>query len=261
MKWSSAVLLLASLTPFVCLGQGLPGIESLFGDDVAARVVTREGQVSLYRDNTYWAIDSGDTVRVRQVVVTGADGHATFRVSDGSSFEVFPNSQVTFRANPGSLRDILDVWLGRIRVHIQRPGGQANPNRVFTPTAIISVRGTTFDVTVDDEAEATVVLVEEGSVAVEHRLMPRSFEPKILHAGEELTVHRNLPLDEARHFDTGRALQMASDIFLQIMVRMPRTGGSVGLPIPGGGGIGSGGGLPGDTGGKPPAPPPPPPHH
>jgi hypothetical protein len=256
MKLSSAVVLLASITPLVCLGQGLPGIESLFGDDVAARVLTREGQVSLYKDNTYWAIDMGDTVRVRQVVVTGADGHATFRVSDGSTFEVFPNSQVTFRANPGSLRDILDVWLGRIRVHIQRPGGQPNPNRVFTPTAIISVRGTIFDVTVDDEEEATVVLVEEGSVAVEHRLMPRSFEPKVLHAGQELTIHRNLPLDEARHFDTGRALQMASDICLQILVRMPRTIGSGGTTIPGGGS--SGGGLPGDTGGKPPTPPPPP---
>ncbi len=257
MKWGSAVMLLASLTPVVCLGQGLPGIESLFGDDVAARVVNREGQVSLYKDNTYWAIDTGDSVHVRQVVVTGADGHATFRVSDGSTFEIFPNSQVTFRANPGSLRDILDVWLGRIRVHIQRPGGQPNPNRIFTPTAIISVRGTIFDVTVDDEEEATVVLVEEGSVGVEHRLMPRSFEPKVLNAGQELTVHRNLPLDEARHFDTGRALQMASDIFLQIMIRMPRTGGSGGIQVPGGG---SGGGLPGDTGGKPPAPPPPP-HH
>jgi hypothetical protein len=116
------------------------------------------------------------------------------------------------------------------------------------------VRGTIFDVTVDDEEEATVVLVEEGSVGVEHRLMPRSFEPKVLHAGQELTVHRNLPLDEARHFDTGRALQVASDIFLQIMIRMPRTAGVGGTTIPGGGS--SGGGLPGDTGGKPPTPPP-----
>ena len=257
MRLSSAAMLLATLTPFVCLANGLPGMESLLGDDVAARVLSREGQVSLYRDNTYWAIESGDTVRARQVVVTGADGHAIFSVSDGSTFEIFPNSQITFRANPGSLRDILDVWLGRIRVHIQRPGGQPNPNRIFTPTAIISVRGTIFDVTVDDEAEATVVLVEEGSVAVEHRLMPRSFEPKILNAGQELTVHRNQPLDEARHFDTGRALQIASDIFVQIMLRMPRSGGGIGMGIPGSGGTG-GGGLPGDTGGKPPTPPPPP---
>jgi len=255
MKWSTAVVLFTTLTPWVCEAQGLPGIDSLFGDDVAAKVVSREGQVSVYRDNTYWAIDTGDTVRARQVVVTGADGHATFRVSDGSTFEIFPNSQVTFRANPGSWRDILDVWLGRIRVHIQRPGGQPNPNRVFTPTAIISVRGTIFDVTVDDEEEATVVLVEEGAVAVEHRLMPRSVDPKILHAGQELTVHRNVPLDEARHFDAGRALQMASDLFIQIMIRMPR-GGSVGGGIPGSGGSGSGGGLPGDSGAKAPTPPP-----
>ena len=68
MKLSSAVVLLASITPLVCLGQGLPGIESLFGEDVAARVLSREGQVSLYKDNTYWAIDTGDTVRVRQVL-------------------------------------------------------------------------------------------------------------------------------------------------------------------------------------------------
>ncbi|MGD0578838.1 MAG: FecR family protein [Bryobacteraceae bacterium] len=253
MKWGSELALLATLTPLLCHAQGFPGLDSVFGEDVAARVLTRDGQVSIYRNSTYWAIDTGDVVRVHQVVVTGADGHATFRVSDGSTFEIFPNSQVTFRANPGSLRDLLDVWLGRIRVHVQRPGGQPNPNRVFTPTAIISVRGTTFDVTVDDEEESTVVLVEEGSVAVEHRLMPRSGTPKILNAGQELTIHRNLPIDEARHFDSMRAVQMASDIFVQVMVRVPHFPGGAG-PISGSGG------LPGDHGAKPP-PPPPPPHH
>jgi hypothetical protein len=259
MKWGSELALLATLTtPLLCSAQGFPGLDSLFGEDVAARVLTREVQVSIYRDSTYWAIDTGDMVRARQVVVTGLDGHATFRVSDGSTFEIFPNSQVTFRANPGSLRDLLDVWLGRVRVHVQRPGGQANPNRVFTPTAIISVRGTVFDITVDDEEEATVVLVEEGSVAVEHRLMPRSGNPKILNAGQELTIHRNLPIDEARHLDTMRVVQMACDIFVQTMVRMPHFPGGGG-PVLGGGGTGTGGGLPGDHGATPP-PPPPPPH-
>jgi hypothetical protein len=261
MKWGGDLALLAALTPFMCHGQGFPGLDSVFGEDVAARVLSREGQVSIYRDNVNWAIDTGDIVRVHQVVVTGADGHATFRVSDGSTFEIFPNSQVTFRANPGSLRDLLDVWLGRVRVHVQRPGGQANPNRVFTPTAIISVRGTTFDVTVDDEEEATVVLVEEGSVAVEHRLMPRSGDPKILNAGEELTIHRNLPIDEARHFDTQRAIRLATDVFIQVMVRMPHYPGGTGVVLGGGGASsGGGGGLPGDHGATPPPPPPPPKH-
>jgi len=262
MKWGSGFALLTALTPLLCHAQGFPGLDSLFGEDVAARVLSREGQVSIYRDNTNWAIDTGDIVRVHQTVVTGEDGHAVFRVSDGSTFEVFPNSQVTFRANPGSLRDLLDVWLGRVRVHVQRPGGQANPNRVFTPTAIISVRGTTFDVTVDDEEEATVVLVEEGSVAVEHRLMPRSGNPTILNAGQELTVHRNLPIEESRHFDTLRAVQMATNIFVQMMVRMPHYPGGAGPVLSGGGSASSGGGigLPGDHGATPPPPPPPPKH-
>ena len=251
MRWGSQLALVVAFAPGLCSAQGFPGLDSLFGDDVAARVISREGQVSIYRDNTYWAIDTGDVVKARQVVVTGQDGHATFRVSDGSTFEIFPNSQVTFRANPGSLRDLLDVWLGKIRVHVQKPGGQANPNRVFTPTAIISVRGTTFDVTVDDEEEATVVLVEEGSVGVEHRLLPRSENPKILHAGEELTVHRNLPLDEARSIDMMRTARIAAEIFVQVMVRVPHAGGT-GIP----GGSGSGGGLPGDHGATPPPKPP-----
>ena len=124
---------------------------------------------------------------------------------------------------------------------------------MFTPTAIISVRGTTFDVTVDEEAESTVVLVEEGSVAVEHRLMPRSGNPKIVNAGQELTIHRSVPIEEARHFDTMRAVKIASDVFVQVMVHNPH--------FPGGGSSGgAGGGLPGDRGAKPPPPPPPPKH-
>jgi ferric-dicitrate binding protein FerR (iron transport regulator) len=189
-------------------------------------------------------------VRAGQIVITGPDGHATFSVSDGSTFEVFPNSQVTFRANPGTFRDLLDVWLGKIRVHIQRPGGQANPNRVFTPTAIISVRGTIFDISVDDDAEATVVLVEEGSVAVEHRLLPRSFDPKIVNAGQELTVHRSIPLDEARHIDIQRTIRVASDILMEVLLRTRGGGGIFGDGT-------SGPGLPGDKGAKPPPSAPP----
>jgi ferric-dicitrate binding protein FerR (iron transport regulator) len=248
-------MLLVVLAPCAAWAQSWPGIDSQSGDEIAARIESRTGRVSVLKDGASWAVDTGEAVRAHQVIVTGDDGHATFRLNDGSTFEVFPNSQVTFRANPGSWRDLLDVWLGKIRVHIQRPNGQPNPNRVFTPTAIISVRGTTFDVTVDDEAEATVVLVEEGSVAVSHRLLARDDNPRVLGAGQQLTVYRNLPLDEARHFDFNRALRAASNIAVQILVRTPRLGGVSG----GGGGGGTspgGGGLPGDSGAHPPPTPP-----
>jgi hypothetical protein len=40
---------------------------------------------------------------------------------------------------------------------------------VITPTAVISVRGTTFDVSVDHDSVATLISVEEGVVDVAMR--------------------------------------------------------------------------------------------
>src|SRR5437868_7247432 len=117
-------------------------------NDAAAQVTALNGQVSVLRDSEPWALNVGDRVQAQQVIVTGRDGFATFQVSDGSFFEVYPNSNVVFRRNPGNLRDLLDVFVGRVKIHIQKLMGQPNPNRVITPTAVISVRGTTFDVSV-----------------------------------------------------------------------------------------------------------------
>lgn len=107
----------------------------------AARVISRTGQVSVMKDSVPSALMIGDTIQVRQLIITGSDGFAICRVTDGSTFEVYPNSHLTFRNNSGNWKDILNLWLGRVRVHIQRFGGQPNPNRVRTPTAVISVRG------------------------------------------------------------------------------------------------------------------------
>ena len=256
-KLLAAALLLAMASPRVCAQFNL---QMPWLGETAAKAQVVQGNVSLVRDGSLWAVSAGDSIQVRQVIVTGPDGYASFAVSDGSTFEVFPNSRVTFRANPGNWRDLVDVWLGRIRVHIQKLGGQPNPNRVHTPTAVISVRGTTFDISVDDDDETTHVAVEEGQVAVEHRLMPRDGDPKILNAGDELVVYRNAPLSAMRRVDRGRVMQYLADAVWQILLRTPR--------LPGGGGAGiptsvptppTGGGLPGDTGATPPPPPPPPP--
>jgi hypothetical protein len=233
----------------------------------AAKVVSLTGQVSVLKDNQPWALSVGDSVQVRQIVVSGPDGHALFQVSDGSTFEVFPNSNVVFRKNVPNWTDLLDVLVGRIRVHIQKWGREPNPNRIYTPTAVISVRGTTFDIAVDDDEESTIVEVEEGEVAVQHLLQP-SGSPKILHAGESLTVYRNVPL-EAHLLDKGvvvqHGLRMLMDALYTAVYHNPR-----GIPgVGGGGGLGGGSGdtgkpkpppAPGGgTGNTTPPPPPPPP--
>ncbi len=229
----------------------------------AAKVVVVTGQVSVLRDSVPWALNVGSWVQPQQMVISGADGFAVFEVSDGSTFEVYPNSRVTFRSTPGNWKDLIDLWLGRIKVHIQKPGGLPNHNRVHTPTAVISVRGTTFHVSLEDEDDTTLVLVEEGQVAVQHRLLPRG-DPKLVNSGEYLRVYKNEPLAN-KLIDKGSAVKYAfrslRDALYTLVYRTPRTGG--GIPGAGTGTAGGSAPLPGDvdTGTPPPPPPsdPPPP--
>jgi FecR protein len=239
--------LLVLTSAAICSAQLFP-----VSPEAAAKVVSMTGQVSVLRDSEPWALNVGDLVQSQQVILTGPDGYAKFQTSDGSTFEVYPSSNVIFRKNPGNLRDLLDLFVGRVKVHIQRLGGEPNPNRVMTPTAVISVRGTTFDVSINDDDETTIVSVEEGSVEVRHALKPGA--AKIVNAGESLHVYKDEPLaksliDKNELFH--RIVRGLGDAAYRIAINPP---GHIGLPIPTGGGGGSG-----DTKPQPPpnAPPPP----
>ncbi len=252
----SQMMIRLAVASAMCMVSSFAQAPALFSPERerSAKLLQSNGQVSVLKDSSPWALQPGDWVNLRQVIVTGPDGFALFQVSDGSTFEVYPNSRVIFRNNAGGWKDLLDLYLGRVKVHIQKFGGQPNPNRVTTPTAVISVRGTVFDVQIEDEEATTLVTVEEGQVAVRHSLLPPS-EPKVLNAGEYVRVFKNQPLAQ-KNFDKGgalrRTMQTATDAYYNIMLRIPRGGGS---PT---GGVPTGGGRPGDTEATPPPPPPPP---
>jgi hypothetical protein len=214
--------------------------------EAAAKVIELAGQVSVLRDTQPWALSLGDLVQVKQVIRTGPDGYAKLQVSDGSTFEVYPNSTVTFRQNPTNWRDLLDIWVGRIKVHIQKMGGQPNPNTIHTPSAIISVRGTTFDVLVDGDEENTVVTVEEGVVDVRHAT--RGGSSRTIREGETIEVFKSQPLAHGT-LDKGAIFQRVLRAMTDALQTLQNTGRTtVGNPGPT---------LPGQT--PPPAPPPPPP--
>ena len=149
---------------------------------------------------------------------------------------------------------MIDLFVGRIRVHIEHLGTTPNPNRVLTPTAVISVRGTTFDVSVNDDDETTVIEVEDGLVEVRHALLP-SDSPKLVHPGETLKVYKSQPL-EAGIMKKGTVLQFLYRAVMDAanVASMRRTTGTISTGV-------------GDHSGKapppppPPAPPPPPPGH
>ncbi|GEM_PF-341816 len=247
------LLLLAAVAAGVCPAQ-MPPIDS---SGYGARVIELSGRVSVLRDAAAWALNPGDEVKVQELIITGPDGQAKFQVSDGSTFDVYPNSRVIFRKNPPNWRDLLDVLVGRVKVHIEHLYGP-NPNRVQTPTAVISVRGTTFDVSVDDDSEATEVAVEEGVVDVRHAMLPGS--AKTLAAGETYIVYRNVPIASSRLDKAAiakRSVRMIVDAISTWESRIPRAG-----PIGGSTGPASTPGS-GDTKNPvpspPPAPAPPPP--
>lgn len=225
---------------------------------LAAKLLSFTGQISVMRDSSPWALNAGDFVKPEQVIVTGPDGYGIFQVADGSQFEVFPKSRVVFRANRGDWRDLLEVWLGKIRVQIEHPGGLPNHNKVRTPTAVISVRGTIFDVEVDDDSSTTTVLDEEGSVEVRHLL--RAGETKILTAGESVRIYKNEPLAR-QSIDKGsllqRAAKAASDAFYQAAMNS-RAGspvaGTTPASVPA---VGSPADQNNGNGAPPPPPPPP----
>jgi hypothetical protein len=234
----------------------------LQAQDTAAKALIINGDVSVLRDGGPWALFEGNTVRPRQIVKTGSDGYARFQVSDGSTFEVFPNSQVMFRANPPSWKDLLDVVIGRVKVYIQHLNGIPNPNNVSSPTAVISVRGTVFEVNVEDEDGTTLVSVDEGLVAVRSKA-PAGGEV-LLQPTESIRVFKNQPL--AQKMDKSsiariieRAIQDAARVALQRQV-----GGGVGTTPTTSTGTGGAQGDKGKGGGTtapapPSAPPPPPP--
>jgi hypothetical protein len=235
--------------------------------DGAAKLVAMTGQVSVLRDGDPWALHVNDYVQPMQVIVTGDNGSGMFKVADGSTFEVFPNSKVYFRANRGNWDDLLELILGKIKVQIEHLGGVPNGNKVHTPTAVISVRGTTFDVEYNPDLEYTTVTDEDGSVEVA-RATNRD-DKKILHANESIVVYKNERLGKAG-IDKGnlakRIMQATMDALTQQAINSrasgPASGPVGGGPVPpppatSGAGDHDGSSAPGGPPPAPSAPPPP----
>ncbi len=234
------VLLVAALG-LVCLAQqGLP--------DHSAKVIVQIGRLSARSDNGLLPLSVGDTLKPQQLIVTGPDGYGQFQVADGSTFEVFANSEVIFREHPGDLQTIMNVLIGHIKVYIQHLNGLPNYNHVESPTAVISVRGTVFEVVVEDQDGTTYVQVEEGIVGVKNSTAVGGEVE--LHRGDSIRVIRNAPL-QARVLNQGggvmRAVLRAAEEAVYQVMRQP--GGIGRLPGPtvtpsgnGDTGKGSGGG-------------------
>lgn len=136
-----------------------------------ARVTAAQGQVSVDRDQTAWAITSGEQVRAKKVLVTGPDGFARLEADGGVYFEIYANSKVRYRSNSGDSGDVVDVFGGRAKIHLA-PDLTGHQQRVFTPVATIAASTpATIAIAIDGDDHMRLDVIE-GEVRVQHRLLP-----------------------------------------------------------------------------------------
>lgn len=152
-----ALLLALLLMPVAASAQGIR-VTSVY-QPAEVRTGTDAGFVQV--GTRLPTLDIGDEVR------TGPGGAMTLELPDGSYVVVSENTTLEIEKFWGSdVRNLMNVIMGKVRFFIQRWGGRPNPYRVNTPTALIAVRGTTFDVRVGSTGVTEVVCLD-GRVAVE----------------------------------------------------------------------------------------------
>ena len=134
-----------------------------------------------------FAVKRGERLEAGDVIRTGVNARVVIALSDGSQVVVFANSSVTLKEfrTPHSMRELLDITLGRVSVKIRHLGKQPNPYRVSSPAASIAVRGTGFLVDVQPDGE-TRVAVSEGLVEVASLADPG--EKRLVAAGQQVIV-------------------------------------------------------------------------
>jgi hypothetical protein len=103
-----------------------------------------------------------------------------------AKFEIFSSTDVRLAAETPGV--ILSLERGRIRAVFDKITG-SEPRVVKTPGALLAVRGTKFDVTVDGAGQ-TSLEVFEGIVEVQSSFVS---EPVFIRAGEGSTFRRNEP--------------------------------------------------------------------
>ena len=159
---------------------------------VSAKVISMDGQVEIRRQSSdqpqihkiIFKVD--DELKVGDTIITGKGGRLVLGLSDGSQAVIAPQTTVVIKDLSQSPRTLFNVIRGKTRIQIEKLGGQPNPYRVNTPTAVIAVRGTIFDVLVKDNE--TQVFLHEGEVSVTNLVLPD--RPVILFTGQMTRIFR-----------------------------------------------------------------------
>lgn len=161
---------------------------------VEARVASVSGKVTISKSTRpASALRQGELLSPADVIDTSGGGRVRIELSDGSVVIVQPGTRVILQdyGAAGSLRELLKIVVGRVRIKINHFGGQPNPYRVNSPSASIGVRGTEFSVSVGTAGD-TEVVVYEGLVEVSSLSDPK--DRVMVEPGRGVIVRPNEPI-------------------------------------------------------------------
>lgn len=156
----------------VALTFGLAGTSARADDSAQPSVLTiLSGDVQVRHGTDDFAPGfDGQVLAIGDAVRTGGDGHAVVTLFEGSTVELEPSTQITIddaERHETSTIIRLSQILGRtwhVVTHLLTPDSRYD---VRTPTATASVRGTIFQVALDDrdDVATTTVTTVRGAVA------------------------------------------------------------------------------------------------
>ncbi len=131
-----------------------------------ATVSDVKGKVSIQLPGQAFHAANRSEMLPAETVIKTEDGHMLLHLSDGSDILVRSNTNLVLKQPEGGTLRYLQVMFGRVRAEIQKRLGGAPGFQIGTPSAVISVRGTIFEVEVS-RSGLTEVDVREGLVQLD----------------------------------------------------------------------------------------------
>ncbi len=125
-----------------------------------------KGKVSIQLPAQAFAAPVRGEVLPPDTTVSTDEGRLLLKLSDGSDVLVRAHTKILLKQPEASGWKYFQLLVGRVRTQIQKRMGGSPAFQIGTPSAVISVRGTKFDVEVDRRG-FTEVDVDEGVVELE----------------------------------------------------------------------------------------------
>ncbi|HSM87375.1 MAG TPA: FecR family protein [Candidatus Limnocylindrales bacterium] len=131
-----------------------------------ATITDFKGKVSIQLPSQSLSAPSRGEVLPAETLISTQDGRMLLRLADGSDVLVRPNTRLLVKQPESGNWRYIQLLIGRVRAEIQKRLGGSPGFQIGTPSAVISVRGTVFEVEVN-RLGFTEVDVHEGVVQLD----------------------------------------------------------------------------------------------